>query len=63
MKTLSSFFFSVCILRLIRPCTIKHHLMQENFIEFSEIHWENMFYPYICSYCSSLVYVSPWELR
>ena len=37
--------------------------MEENFMELSEIHWENMFYPYICTDSSSLVNVSPWEYR
>ena len=32
--------------------------MQENFIELTEINWENMFYPYICTDSSSLVDVS-----
>ena len=40
---------------------MKDHLVEENFMEFSEIHWENMFYPYIYTDSSSLVNVSPWE--
>ena len=35
--------------------------MEENFMELSEIHCENMLYPYICTDSSSLVNVSPWE--
>ena len=40
---------------------MKHHYVQEKFIEVSEIHWEHMFYPYIYTDTSSLVNVSPWE--
>ena len=40
---------------------MKQHFLQENFMEMSEIHWENMFYPYIYTDSSSLVNVSPWE--
>ena len=36
--------------------------MEENFMELSEIHWENMFYPYICTHSSSLVNVSPMRI-
>ena len=36
-------------------------MLKENFIEMSEIHWENMFYPYIGTDSASLVNVSPWE--
>ena len=62
MKTLSSFsFFNVYIPSPIRSVTMKQHLLQENFMEMSEIHWENMFYPYIYTDSSSLFNVSPWE--
>ena len=40
---------------------MKQHFLQENFMEMSEIHWENMFYPYIYTDSCSLVNVSPWE--
>ena len=30
-------------------------------MEMSDIHWENMFYPYIYTDSSSLVNVSTWE--
>ena len=36
-------------------------MLKENFMEMSEIHWENMFYPYISTVSSSLVNVSSWE--
>ena len=62
MKTLSSLsFFNVYIPSPIRQVTMKQHFLQENFMEMSEIYWENMFYPYICTDSSSLVNVSPWE--
>ena len=35
--------------------------MQESFMEMSEIRWENMFYPYICTDSSSLVNTSLWD--
>ena len=37
---------------------MKHHLVEEDFMEFSEIHLENMFYPYICTDSSRLVNIS-----
>ena len=40
---------------------MKHHLVEEDFMEFSEIHLENMFYTYICIYSISSVNVSSWE--
>ena len=49
---------SVCILRPIRPATMKNPLVQEHFIEVSEVHRENMFYPYNCTDSSSIVNVS-----
>ena len=61
MKTLSSLLFSVCILRPIRPVPMSTHLLQENVMGMSEIHWENMFYPYIYTDSSGLVNVSPWK--
>ena len=60
MKPLSSLvFFSVFILRPIRPVTMTKHLVQEKFMEMSEIHCENIYYPYICTDSSRLVSVSP----
>ena len=41
--------------------TMKELLLQENFMEMSEIHWEHMFYPYIYTDSSRLVNVSQWE--
>ena len=35
-------------------------MVKENFMEMSEIHWDSMFYPYICTDSISLVNVSPW---
>ena len=58
--SVQSCFFSVCIPSGIRLFSMKHHLVEENFMEFSEIHLENMFYPYICIYPISLVNVSSW---
>ena len=55
---LQSCFFSVCILRPIRPVTMNKHLVQENFMEMSEIHCEIICYPYICTDSSRLVSVS-----
>ena len=40
---------------------MKKPLLQEHFMEMSEIHWENMFYPYNCTEFSSLVNVSSWD--
>ena len=40
---------------------MKKHLVPENVMELSEVHWKNMFYPYIYTDSSSLVNVSPWE--
>ena len=39
----------------------KKHLVPENLMELSDVHWKNMFYPYIYTDSSSLVNVSPWE--
>ena len=60
-NSVQSICFSVCIPSPIRPVTMKQHFLQENFMEMSTIHWENMFYPYIYTDSSSLVNVSPWE--
>ena len=62
MKTLSNLVFSVFhILRQIRPATINQPLLKEHFMEMSEINWENILYPYVCTDSRSLVNVSPWE--
>ena len=37
---------------------MKNTLLEEYFEDMSEIHWENMFYPYVCTDSSSLVIVS-----
>ena len=37
---------------------MKQYFLQENFMEMSEIYWENMFYPYICTDSSRLVNIS-----
>ena len=59
MKTLSSLsFFNVYIPSPIRPVTMKQHFLQENFMEMSEIHWENMFYPCMYTESSRLVNIS-----
>ena len=64
MKNLvQSYFVSVCMLRPIRQAKMTTPLLQETFIEMSEVHWENLFYPYICTDSISLVNVSPWEER
>ena len=36
-------------------------MVKENVMEMIEIHWENMFYPYIITDSSSLVNISSWE--
>ena len=56
--SIQSCFFSVCILRPIRPVTMNKLLRTEIIREMSENHCESMFYPYICTDCSSLVNVS-----
>ena len=62
MKTLSSLFVSVfAYLVPLGQLQWNNHFLQEKFIELSEIHWANMFYPYIYTDSSSLVNVSPWE--
>ena len=43
------------------PVPMSTHLLQENVMGMSEIHWENMFYPYIYTDSSGLVNVSQWE--
>ena len=48
----------VYILGPIRPATMKNPLVQEHFIEMSEVHRETMFYPCIGTDSSSLVNVS-----
>ena len=59
MKTLSSLsLFNVYIPSPIRQVTMKQHRLQENFMEMSDIHWENIFYPYICTDSSRLVNIS-----
>ena len=55
MKTLP---IIACILRLISPFAIKQALLEENFEEMSEIHWENMFYLYFSADSCSLVNIS-----
>ena len=57
-NSVQSCFFSVCILRPIRPATMKNPLVQEHFIEMSEVHRETMFYPCIGTDSSSSVNVS-----
>ena len=51
--SVQSWFVSVCILRPIRPVTMKKLLLQQHFMEMSEIHRENMFYPNNCTDSSS----------
>ena len=64
MKPLSSPAFSMlAYLGLCGRLNWKTHMLTENFMELSEFHWENMFYPYIWTDSSSLVNVSPWEYR
>ena len=40
---------------------MKKLLLQEHFMEMSELQRENMFYPYNCTDSSSLVNVSSWD--
>ena len=61
MKTLSSLVFSLfAYLGLSGWLKWKQPLLKETFMEVNDIHWENMFYPYICTYSSSSVNVYPW---
>ena len=41
---------------------MKKHLVPENLMELSEVHWKNMFYSYIYTDSSSLVNVSSMRL-
>ena len=62
MKTLSSLVFSMfAFLGLSGRLKWKKPMLKETFMEVSEIHWETMFYPYICTDSSSSVNVYPWE--
>ena len=61
MKTLSSLVFSLfAYLGLSRRLKWKKPMLKETFMEVSEIHWDNMFYPCICTDSSSSVNVYPW---
>ena len=61
MKALSSLVFSLfAYLGLSGWLKWKEAVLKETFMEVSEIHWENMFFPYICTDSSSSVNVSPW---
>ena len=62
MKTLSSLVLSMVVfLGLFSRLNWKKQMLKETFMEMSEIHWENMCYPYSCTDSSRLVNVSPWE--
>ena len=46
MKTLSSLVFSLfAFLGLLGQLNWKEQMLKETFMDLSEIHWENMFYP------------------
>ena len=61
MKTLSGLVFSLfAYLGLSRRLKWKKPMLKETFMEVSEIHWDNMFYPCICTDSSSSVNVYPW---
>ena len=61
MKTLSDLVSSLfAYLGLSGHLKWKKPMLKETFMEVSEIHWENMFYPYIFTDSSSSVNVSPW---
>ena len=62
MTTLSSLAFSMFAYSgLFGLLTWQAQLLKKTFMEMSEFHWENMFYPYMCTDSSSLVNVSSWE--
>ena len=64
MNTLSGLVFSLfAYLGLSGRLKWKKPMLKETFMEVSEIHWENMFYPYICTDSSISVYVYPWWWR
>ena len=61
MKSLSSLVLSLfAYLGLSGWLKWKKAVLKEAFMEVSEIHWENMFFPYIFTDSSSSVNVSPW---